>query len=293
MERDVWRVIVAALKRLPRTRSAHQVYSSAQVLAVLLWAVLHERSVLWACQRRHWPMQAWRRNLPDQSTMSRRLRDPSTLADLDTVLQIIQARLPDGDGLLRLDAKPLPISAFSADKDATRGFGAGDLQRGYKLSTLARNARKIIAWAVEPMGVAEDQVGQRVLLEAARRRRTRPARLLLADAAYDTNAMHRTARDCGLNLFAPRKKPGTGLSPWHTQDPGRVLSLILMEGDDDFNRWQRAARAPAEHYFAHATASGLGRLPPFVRTLSRVRLWVAAKLVITAARLARAKPDAA
>lgn len=293
MERGIWRVVAAALKRLPRTRTVHQLYSSAQVLAVLLWAALHDRSVLWACRRGSWPMQAWKRRLPNQSTMSRRLRDPETLTGLNTVLDIIQAPLPDGDGMLRLDAKPLPVSAFSADKEATRGYGAGDLQRGYKLTTLAQSAMKIVAWAVEPMGVAEDQVGQRVLARAARRGRTRPARLLLADAGYDTNAMHRAARACGLRLFAPRKRPGTGLSPSHVQDPGRVLSLILMEGDRAFNRWQRAARACAEHSFAHTTASGLGRLPPFVRSLGRARVWVGAKLVTNAARLVRAKPEAA
>ena len=32
---------------------------------------LYDRSINWACQRGHWPFQAWRRRLPDQSTMSR------------------------------------------------------------------------------------------------------------------------------------------------------------------------------------------------------------------------------
>jgi hypothetical protein len=46
------------------------VYDNRTVIAVLLWAALHDRPIVWACQRSSWPVQAWRRRLPDQSTMS-------------------------------------------------------------------------------------------------------------------------------------------------------------------------------------------------------------------------------
>ena len=77
MERDLWTIVTGALKGLPPTRPRNAVYADSQIAAVYLWAVLHDRPVSWACQRRHWPMQAWRRALPDQSTMSRRLRHPA------------------------------------------------------------------------------------------------------------------------------------------------------------------------------------------------------------------------
>ena len=70
MERDIWTRMMAALKRLPPTRPRNAVYTHGQILAVLLWAALHDRPVSWACERGNWPMQAWRRALPDQSTMS-------------------------------------------------------------------------------------------------------------------------------------------------------------------------------------------------------------------------------
>ena len=42
MERDIWLVIVAALRRLPRRCSAGQRYTNRDVVAVLLWAALHD-----------------------------------------------------------------------------------------------------------------------------------------------------------------------------------------------------------------------------------------------------------
>ena len=94
MERELWRQITGVLRRLPRRWSAAQRYSNRQVLAVLLWAALHERSISWACRRSAWPIQAWKRRLPDQSTMSRRLRDHSVLEDLQRLLTLLGDRLP-------------------------------------------------------------------------------------------------------------------------------------------------------------------------------------------------------
>jgi hypothetical protein len=58
VERDIWTLIRAALRRLPLTWRRNDAYGDTQVLAVLLWAVLHDRPVIWACLRRNWPMQA-------------------------------------------------------------------------------------------------------------------------------------------------------------------------------------------------------------------------------------------
>src|SRR6267142_4907963 len=112
MERELWRGMVAGLKRVPRWWPRRGVYSNVQVLAVLLWAALHDRSILWATQRRSWPVQAWRRGLPDQSTMSRRLRDPRVMQDLGRLLPLLQRRAGALRGPLVLDGKPLPVSTF-------------------------------------------------------------------------------------------------------------------------------------------------------------------------------------
>lgn len=283
MERDIWRVMVAALWRLPRTRDRRQLYSDREVLAILFWAALHDRSINWACRRSSWPTQAWRRRLPDQSTMSRRLREPRILGVLELVLRLVQEGWDDGDDLALLDGKPLAVNSFSQDRDASNGWGAGQHQRGYKLHALTANARRLIAHRVEPMNVPESTVAAGLLREAGVREGT----LVLGDASYDTNPLHEVARSCGLQLLAPRRKPGTSLSDGHRQDPGRVLSTTLLEGDPEIARWQRGHRAAVEHYFAGLSAAGLHALPPWVRTLPRVRVWVAAKLALNAARIAR------
>ena len=45
MERDQWRRICAALRALPRTRDGRQLYSDADILAILCWAAQHDRSI--------------------------------------------------------------------------------------------------------------------------------------------------------------------------------------------------------------------------------------------------------
>ena len=59
--------------------------------------------------------------------------------------------------------------------------------------------------------------------------------------------------------------------------------------------WLRARRQAIERFFAGLTTFGGGAatLPPWVRHLHRVRLWIGAKLVINAARLARNFANAA
>ena len=146
MERELWREVARALKRLPCRRPRGGVYSNRQVLAVLVWAGLHERSVSWACCRENWPVQAWRRELPGQPTMSRRLRDPEVEEDLRRLVAIIQRRLPPSRTLI-LDGKPLAVSEFTSDPEAATGWGAGRYAKGYKLHALIDGAHRLLAWA--------------------------------------------------------------------------------------------------------------------------------------------------
>lgn len=287
MERELWRWIVPALKRLPRWWPRGAVYDNRTILAVLLWAALHDRSMLWACQRVNWPIQAWRRCLPDQSTMSRRLRDPRVLEDLAKLLTILQRHLPSPSELLLVDGKPLRVSHFSGDPDARGGWGAGRHERGYKLHVLIDTLQRLLAWEVRPMNEAECVVARDLLQQAAIRGVLPTQALMLGDASYDSNPLHEQAHHFNVRLIAPRRKPHRSVSSSYRQHPNRLKSIALTEHDAAAaGRWRRL-RAGVERYLGGlaTVGGGLIALPAWSRRLSRVRLWTAAKLILHAARL--------
>ena len=78
MERELWPVLYRLLQET--AADFHQKYVQIQpwiLVAVLLWAALHDRPVSWACQPRHWStttLRPWR--LPSDATMSRRISLP-------------------------------------------------------------------------------------------------------------------------------------------------------------------------------------------------------------------------
>jgi hypothetical protein len=291
MERELWRRIVWALKRLPRWSPRGAVYDNRCILAVVLWAALHDRSILWACQRVNWPVQAWRRRLPDQSTMSRRLRDERLLEDLTALLGVLQ-RGREPAGLLIVDGKPLAVSNYSGDPDARTGWGAGRFDLGYKLHVLIDEARRLLAWQVHPMNQAECVVACGLIEQAARHGVLPKHALVLGDASYDSNALHAAAARAGLRLVAPRRKPQRTVSASHDQHPGRLESIALTEGDDAAAEWFRSQRAVVERYLGTlaCVSGGLIALPAWARRLQRVRIWTGAKLTLHADRIALHRP---
>jgi len=295
MERELWRWIVGGLKRLPRWWPRGAVYDNRVVLAVLLWAALHDRSVTWACRRRGWPVQAWRRELPDQSTMSRRLRDPRVLEDLERLVEVLQRRLPAPGGTLIVDGKPLPVSRFTADKEAKIGWGAGRHAWGYKLHALVDGAQRLLAWAVHPMNHAECTAARALVEKAAARGLVRPGHVVLGDASYDSNPLHAAVAGAGARLIAPRRRPELGLCGNRRHHPDRLASIALTEHDPGGRDLLRSQRPAVERYFGTLATFGGGliALPAWARHLARVRVWVGAKLAINAARHALRHPVAA
>ena len=289
MERELWRWIARGLKRLPRWRPRGAVYDSRVVLAVLLWAALHERSISWACQRQHWPMQAWRRVLPDQSTMSRRLRDPRVFEDLVRLLAIVQRALGPVQGTLIVDGKPLAVSEFTGDPDARKGWGAGRYCIGYKLHALIDQSQRLLAFEIEPMNQAECRCAQALLARAAAAKLDPHDGLLLGDASYDSNPLHRVAAATGVRLIAPRRRPDRGLYPNRTHHPGWLDAIEFTEHNPAWDPLRTRVRTTVERFFGTLASfgGGLSSLPTWVRRRHRVRVWVAAKLVLNAARHAR------
>ena len=66
MDRELWRIIARHLSCLTRiTRDGDFQHPTARILRVYLWAVLHDRPVYWACDRRNWVGIKPPRALPD------------------------------------------------------------------------------------------------------------------------------------------------------------------------------------------------------------------------------------
>jgi hypothetical protein len=167
MERELWPPLYRTIREVGKDFSQRYVsYQPWVLVAVLLWATLHDRPMSWACQRRHWSttkLQPLR--LPSHSTLSRRLDGLAVGA----LLRAVEQRLRDRQevGLLALlDGKPLLVSGVSKDPDAKRGHGAGGMGKGYKLHTLWANRALPEAWEVTPLNAAETTVAQRLLPQA-------------------------------------------------------------------------------------------------------------------------------
>src|SRR5688572_33165622 len=189
LERERFLRLYHLLRTLaPASRPGHCIYSDVLILMVYAWAVLHERPVSWAVDRRHWPQTLLGFDLPSQSTLSRRLRRPS--------LQQLLARLhehlaEDGHDTLvkRIDSKPLPVGVYSSAKDARWGHTGLARARGYKLHAVYGRGRYPIAWEVVPMNASEQRVARRLVTHL------RGGGYLLGDSVYDVNALYARAAE--------------------------------------------------------------------------------------------------
>lgn len=285
MERELWKLIVLALRPLRDRRPRSTAYSHEQVLAVLFWAALHDRPIVWACCRANWPIQAWRRQLPNQSTMSRRLRDPGIRPWIDLVIRRLQQKVQERGRTLIVDGKAFAVGNYSEDPDAATGWGTGRFERGYKLHVMVDGYERLLAWDVQPLNVSESTVARGLVRKA---HLPEEPTLLLGDASYDKNPLYTVARWRGLQLIAPRRMPGGKLGHCR-HDPDRLRSVELTEGSSENRSWFDQRRDDVERFFGCLTSfgGGLSHLPSWARRLHRCTLWVGAKLVINAARIAR------
>jgi hypothetical protein len=210
--------------------------------------------------------------------MSRRLRQQDTKEFLAAV--IARVNLPWQPELLKfIDGKPLPISRHSQDPDARFGRGAGGLDKGYKFHAIYGASGRLLAWQVHAMDVDENAVAHQMVQELT------DEGYLLGDAHYDSSRLYAQAAAHGHQLVAARSKPQTRLGH-RPHAPARLRSIALLEGPSEFGRTLYAKRRQIETRFGNLCSFGGGLicLPPWVRTLPRVRLYVAAKLVIRLSR---------
>jgi len=231
-------------------------------------------------------MQAWRRELPNQSTMSRRLRTAGLFSALGALLQNLQLS-EDHDEAVVMDGKALPLSNNTRDPDARSGRGVGGFSKGYKAHVvLGVGSLAVRAVRVCSMNEAETTQAHRMLRHT--KTKLRRGCLLLGDRQFDSHRLYEAAERRGVRLVAPRRDRGAPISSC-SRHPHRVQSVYLTELDESgfYRRELKPRRDAIERFFSTLTGAGGGltTLPPWVRRLHRVRAWVVAKLVINAARI--------
>lgn len=278
MERELFRALKDALTRLGRRRRSRRFrYSDAAIVEVYYWAVLNDRSVLWACRPGNWPGGLRRGPLPSQPEMSRRLRTPQVqklIARLEELVLRTARAIPL---VCMIDGKPLPIAGHSRDPEAGYGRAAGGKAKGYKLHALIDPAGTVWGWRVAPMNGDERTMARRLM-------RCLPGPgYLLADANYNSNRVFAAADARGVQMVSPRRQRGgrMGLGH-HRHHPARLRSIGMLEnGVFDFGVRLHELRRGIERFFGtlSSTGGGLTCLPGWVRRHRRVRLWVQAKLI--------------
>jgi hypothetical protein len=278
MERELWPPLYRLVKEVGKDFTQKNVTHPPWVLAaVLLWAALHDRTICWACQRRHWsttPLKPAR--IPSASTLSRRLHSVGMGLFLRALEQRLRAA-QDPRLVAVLDGKPLPVSRVSKDPDAKVGRGAGGMAKGYKLHAVWAGRPVPEAWEVTPLNVHELAAAERLVGQLGH------TGYLLADGNYDSGPLADRARACGYQLVAPL--PANAGQGHRQQSAARLRNRDLLAGD--FGKDLYRQRADIERAFGNAGsfAGGLGPLPAWVRRLHRVRTWVWAKLLINGVRI--------
>ncbi len=281
MDMDIWRIIAQHLTRMTRLERAGRFeHPTARILRVYMWAVLNDRPVYWACHKRNWRGVKPPKNMPNQSTMSRRLARAETKEMLNTLLDNIEP-VQKNALVLRIDGKALPIAKHSQDKRAKIGRGTGGFQKGYKLHAIYADKNRPVAYCVEPMNVDERVVAKRLLSQIQL-----GEGYLLADANYETNNLYNQAASIGRILVTPRRfSRAKGLGQSREHSPYRIQMIIRMKDPTLFLRELYQNRRQIETRFANLSnfGGGLTHLPPWVRG-RRVDDYVTAKIIIRTAR---------
>jgi hypothetical protein len=280
MEYQLWKAIVALLASFGKSRKRRDnAYTDHDIVRVYYWAVLHDRSTAWACQKRHWPIHCRRRPLPSPGTMSRRLRSPAVVALLDALER--RAVAPKEPGLFWIiDGKPLVIGGCSTDRQAGYGRAANSMAKGYKIHAIVDPAGAIASWRLAPMNKDERVMAERLLQGACIHG------YLVADANYDSNKLHTRCDQRDQLRLVTRRRYGPAHGTGHRrQSAGRLRCIALTENPfPGFAEQMLRDRGEIERRFGQMVnwGGGLTCLPAWVRTHRRVRRWVQAKLVLTA-----------
>jgi hypothetical protein len=289
MEAKLYRVVYRFVMSIahPR-RGKRQQFSDYSIVLVYLWSVLHERPVSWACDRSNWPKEL-ERELPSDTTMSRRLRSLGVLQLLERVLAAVADLTPVSPVKL-IDSKPLLVGAYSKDRDAKRGrLAANQMARGYRLHAL-NHGRTVRLWTLAPMNQHDSQVAPRLLSQL------QGWGYAVADNAYDSNDLHELAATQNHQLIAPAQPKVRHVRDARHNTPQRLHALDVLASPLEFAGQPNLfgvglynQREAIESSFGGLTMMGVGYLPPWVRGPRRVARWTAGKILLFLVRDAKRK----
>jgi hypothetical protein len=287
MERELWQALYLLATNLDKHWGRWK-YSTAEIVVVYFWAVLHDRPTSWAAEPTEWPPDLRPEPLPPQSTLSRRLKQADAVELMTAVEQQLLVLIGLGTHWIHiLDAKPLAVSPISRDRDAAWGRGARGMQKGYKMHAVWNGGPLFTTWALSPMNSSEKVVARHLMKSLV------GGGYLLADAQYDANYLYDDAQKAGFQLLA-RKTPhrGRGGLGHRPNSPSRLRSIELLTTRFGIELYRE--RNNIERQFGVLTSTGgiLGPLPAWVRRFHRVRHWVQAKLILNALRwIKNSRPD--
>ena len=287
MENELWSKVYQMVQQLGNNKTLKRAtYTDADIVVIYLWAVLHDRPVYWACKKSNWPIYYRRRNLPNPSTMTRRLRTEGVQQLMRRLEQRLINRYPAC--LCRwIDAKPLRIGQYSKDKQAGYGPAGGGMAKGYKLYAVAEQSQGFVAWTVKPMNHCEATVAEELIAQLD------SEGYLVGDGAYDKNRLYDLAWEKSIQLIAPQRiKKAKGLGH-RRHSPHRLRALWLQK--HSLGQALLVSRNHIERMFGQLTnlGCGLSPLPNWVRTQFRVEMWVRAKLIFYHIWRQRNKPHVA
>lgn len=278
MDSHVWKVIYQTIRRADRSipRSGRRpTYSDGLIVAIYVWSVWHDRPLCWACVRQNYSSCFRPRRLPSVSQFCKRIKTHRC----DAILQYLHGHFAGMESFTELsfiDGRVMRVGPYSKDREAKSGQAPGGLTKGYKFHAWGTEDGRIPLWSVMPLNVSEKTVAGELL------EYRRACGIVLADGNYDAGWLYDLVDECGGQLITPLPENVGG--GHRRQSEARLRAAAFWPNLGGYVYRQRLG---VERIFAHQSAfgGGLGPLPPWVRTLSRVRRWIGTKLIIYHARM--------
>jgi len=296
MEANLFRTLSDLILQVAHPRRKKVIFHDHWIVLVALWANIHCRPMCWACDPQNWPERTLDgRDLPSGSTMSRRLRT----VGVQQLFERVQARLADlfPDTLVKqVDTKPLLVSNYSHDRDATRGRAAGGKGRGYKIAALSKGIA-IKCWTLSGLNVNDQVLAEPLLTRGlADDRGCFGGRggYCGADNGFDANRLHTLAGTLDHQLVTPPRMSNRGVRDRRRNVAQRLRSLDLTDSPlracgihDGFGPAVMRQRVELERSFSQLAFDGLYALPPWVRRPHRTAIYVASVIIVRLCKLAK------